>query len=209
MSKKAKKVKKAKKKKSTTKKKSTAKKAKRKQSTLPANISLTQEELRLIALDRKRLQVKALLPEIECTGREKCGDEIIPFTEAEIVREKFFAVFESIGLTICPIAGPGMMPQIAFQGRMFAVVGCYRITDIDTGYSVISWGVGIGINGDWAANTAQTRAMKQFLLGSFETNWKDPTKSNYVPLPLISPAEAVEAMKQYFDQSQKKGAKRK
>lgn len=158
----------AKAKKKTVKKKKTIKKKKK-----IIVVQTDERELRK-ALETKRLQVLQMLPEIPCTGEQTLEGETIHFTEAEKVRELYYEAFQTVRLSVSPVAAPHMMPQISFQGRLVAIVGCYEITDIDTGYSVIGWGAGLGINADWAGNTAQTRAMKQFLLGSFMTNWKDP-----------------------------------
>ncbi len=133
-----------------------------------------------VRLEKKRMQVLAMIPEVVPLGVEKDeSGEVIPYTVAEDVREVYYAAFRQVGLSVQPVAGPGMMPQIILGGRLFAVAGCYEITDIDTGYSVICWGAGLGANGDWAGNTAQTRAMKQFMLASFMANWKDPTRPSF------------------------------
>ena len=142
------------------------------------------EELKLRAkLEKKRMTVLAMIPEIQPTGLEadKKG-ELIPFTNAEDVRQRYFAVFREVGLSVAPVAAPGMMPQVSYENGMFSVAGAYEITDTETGYSVIGWGAGCGENGHWAGNTAQTKAMKQFLLASFMCNWKDPTRPSHIEL---------------------------
>ncbi len=138
-------------------------------------VKLTRNDILVMRIERKRLAVKKLVPEIPCSGTDELEGESIPYTEAEVVREKYYTAFEEVGLTVCTYAEPGLAPQMMFQNRQFAILGYYKITDVDTGYSVIAWGFGVGANYDWAGNTAQTRAMKQFMLSNFMGNWKDPS----------------------------------
>ncbi len=216
MAKKKKTAKKKTSKKKVTKKKTPKKKTKKLDplGQLRSNRELSTLDMRVI-LEAKRLKVKELLPEIPCTGREELGEgddkETIPYTEAEVVREMYFAAFAEVGLSVSSHAEPGMMPAIAQSGKLLSVAGAFQITDTQTGYSVIGWGVGQGINYDWAANTAVTRAMKQFLLHSFMANWKDPLRNEiarevrhfkageFVDL-MKSAKETVEEMSEFYGQ---------
>ena len=214
MAKKAKKTtKKAKKTvKKTVKKVSKKKKIKRKKTTKkkPPQSIQSANYYRML-LDHKRMMVKELVPDVPVSGTDEIGGESIPYTNAEEVRQLYFDAFEKVGLTVSPIAQPGMMPIVSIEGRFFACAGAFRITDLDTGYSEVSWGAGLGSNDDWAGNTAQTRAMKQFLLMSFHGQWRDPNQSqmrkvrqevlnsDLSELAEVSGKKAVEAIENFFE----------
>lgn len=183
---------------------------------------------------RHRLLAKIALirdeiPDIEPTGHEVDEDTqeiIFYYTEAQQVFTRYVEVLKRHNMLVRPYAEPGMMPQVSIEGRLVVVAMCFEITDLDTGESVIGPGVGAGINWDWAANTAQTRALKQFFLTSFGATWKDPEviRHEYAEKMLrqarnasgsaMTPSETAEAMKAYFGGEQvdkepaKKGGKK-
>lgn len=88
-----------------------------------------------------------------------------------------------------------------------------KLTDITTGYSEYIYGGGLGMNGQWAANTAQTLAMKEALLLSFVCSWPQPEKyreevqrvASRTFGPAQSPQQISEAIKEFFGEYQMKG----
>ena len=115
----------------------------------------------------------------------------------------YFAAFDEVGLQVRPYASSHMMPQLTIGAGFCGILGCFEIVDTETGYSVIGWGAGLGRNGFWAANTAQTLAMKQFLISSFGANWKDPKDDKFhavigKEIHDMTPKEAIEGMERFF-----------
>jgi|TARA_R100000501_G_C2620416_1_gene113673 hypothetical protein len=120
---------------------------------------------------RKCFHVMHLVPEIDCTGID--DEREYAYTEAHHVYRRYREAFAEVGLTIMPVLDD--KTQLLHLGRgMFQATVVYEVTDIDTGYSERGIGVGLGINGVWAANSAQTRAMKQFLIQTFLASWQPP-----------------------------------
>ncbi|KKN77620.1 hypothetical protein LCGC14_0358950 [marine sediment metagenome] len=163
----------------------------------------TELQLR-IELEKKRLRVLKLIPYIEETGEstQDEGGETYKFTEASQVRKLYFEAFQTVGLTVSPVAAPDMMPQVSINQGLCAVAGAYQITDTKTGFSVIGWGVGTGRNSFWAANTAQTLAMKQFLLASFMANWRETQDEQFhvgeKTIHDMTPDEVIQAMRDFY-----------
>ena len=134
----------------------------------------TELQLR-IELEKKRLEVKKLIPYIEETGEstQDEGGETYTYTVASEVRKLYFEAFEKVGLSVSTFAAPHMMPTMEMKDGRIAIVGAFEICDTKTGFTVRGWAAGCGRNAFWALNTAQTLAMKQFLLGNFGANWRD------------------------------------
>ena len=134
----------------------------------------TELQLR-IELEKKRLKVKQLIPYIEETGEstQDEGGETYTYTVASEVRKLYFDAFEKVGLSVSTFAAPHMMPTMEMKDGRIAIVGAFEICDTKTGFTVRGWAAGCGRNAFWALNTAQTLAMKQFLLGNFGANWRD------------------------------------
>ncbi len=134
----------------------------------------TELQLR-IELEKKRLKVKQLIPYIEETGEstQDEGGETYTYTVASEVRKLYFEAFEKVGLSVSTFAAPDMMPTMEMKDGRIAIVGAFEICDTKTGFTVRGWAAGCGRNAFWALNTAQTLAMKQFLLGNFGANWRD------------------------------------
>lgn len=154
------------------KKKNKKKEAKRK------HIVLTELQMRAM-LEHKRLSVMEEVGHVESTGEgfDSSIGEPYPFTKAGHVFEKYREAFLANGLTILPVARPDLQPQVMTLFRGVGIIGYYEITDVDTGYSVVGWGIGTGSNEFWSGNSAQTRAMKQFLLNAGLASWHDPDEN--------------------------------
>lgn len=139
---------------------------------LSANRVANLSEMELKArLDRKRFKVMHLVPEIDCTGVD--DEREYAYTEAHHVYRRYREAFAEVGLMVMPVLDD--RTQCLHLGRgMFQVTVVYEVTDIDTGYSIRGIGIGLGFNGVWAANSAQTRALKQFLIQTFLASWQPP-----------------------------------
>lgn len=187
------------------KKKKAKKKVKRKTQVATVRCWVGDKSARVL-LAEKMQKVKEMIPEIPTTGEsdpDPQTGETYPYTEAEKVREMYFEAFDEVGLQVRPIASSNMMPQLMIGGGFCGIIGCFEIVDTETGYSIHGWGAGLGRNGFWAANTAQTLAMKQFLISSFGANWKDPKKEKFhtvigKEISDMTPKEAAEAMERFF-----------
>jgi hypothetical protein len=74
----------------------------------------------------------------------------------------------------------------------------------------------MGMNGQWAANTAQTNAKKQAMLETFNCSWPQPedvremaTKAAKKAFNKVSQPESIgDAIQEYFDDFYQKKAKR-
>ena len=117
-------------------------------------------------------EVSKLVPQIECKGEERVGDdesEIYYYTEAAEVFKKYSDAFVKIGLTFLPVK-----IQVIMDGRFYRADVQYELTDIETGYSIHVVGSGLGGNGAWSVNSAQTVARKQTLLNAFGCSYNQP-----------------------------------
>ena len=143
---------------------------KKKSDGLPA---LRQPRRRLLA---KIARIRDEIPDIEPSGEEKDeqGKHLFFYTEAQDVFKRYIEALKRHNLLVRPYAEPGMMPQIVTQGRLVIASIAFEVVDLDTGESIVGAGIGGGINYDWAPNTCQTRALKQFFLTTFGACWRDP-----------------------------------
>jgi len=150
-------------------KKKTTKKAKD-----PAWLPSTRYPLRRLLA--KIAKVREEIPDIQPSGEEKDdkGKVVFYYTEAQDVFSRYIEALKRHNLLVRPYAAPGMMPQIVTQGRLVIASIAFEVVDLDTGESIVGAGIGGGINYDWAPNTCQTRALKQFFLTTFGATWKDP-----------------------------------
>ncbi len=153
-------------------------------------------------LEEKRHNILAIVEQIETTGEgiDDAG-ETYNFTVAPDVFQAYRDAFYRERLTVFPVASPELKPEMKFHGRMVGITGYYEITDVDTGYSIIGWGMGVGCNAFWAANSAQTLAMKQFLLISNLAIWRQPkTLKDVISENLVGKDAqgVVEEMNEFF-----------
>lgn len=177
-------------------------------------VGLSELEMKSL-LHQKIEQVRAALPQIKATGKEvSSGGEAIWYTEAHEVIKLYAAQFNIVGLVVRPSVSPELQPELQIIGRGVAVLKAYfDIVDTDTGYSVTGWAFGIGANLDWSGNTAQTRALKQFLLMSFGAYWTDPEQRkrdfmamlDAVPMDklkeMIERTSAQQEMEDFYEQN--------
>lgn len=131
----------------------------------------------LAKINRIKERVPYIEPTGECTD-ENTGEVLFRYTEAQHVFEVYRAECAAEGLIYRPYFDVGIMPIIVPIGRGVALVAPFCIEDLETGARLIGFGTGMGANWDWAANTAGTRALKQFLLTTFQCTWKDPEQLN-------------------------------
>lgn len=153
-------------KKKKTKKKTKAQKPQKRKK---RKVILTESECR-VRFHQKILEVMNRHTEIECSGRgvDFDGNEY-GYTEAEVVFREYGRSMRDLGLTCIPIEKTAVLGKTAYM-----IQAKYKLTDTDTGYSEIITGCGLGTNGQWAANTAQTLALKQALLETFGASWPQP-----------------------------------
>ena len=160
-----------------------------------------------VKLYQKMNDIAKLVPKIECKGAETDGDneEIYYYTEAAEVFLQYSKAFMQIGLTFLPVK-----IQVVMDGRFYRADIQYEITDVDTGYSIFVVGSGLGGNGAWSVNSAQTVARKQALLNTFGCSYNQPetakkavkrlTKGFKVDsvIQVVSGKEATDEMLDYF-----------
>ena len=162
-------------------------------------------------LYQKIHKVSALIPVIECTRKEQDGEgaeaEIYYYTEAAVVFELYSHAFRVVGLTFTPVGIKTYM-----DGGFYRADMKYRVTDIETGYSIDVVGSGLGGNGGWSLNTAQTVARKQMLLNTFGAAYKQPESMKDVVkrlskgfnvdscIQIATAGEASEEIKEFFGQ---------
>lgn len=177
----------------STKKKKAKKKAKKKHYPMP----------RPIGLQAKILEVMKMVPLIECTGQEQGEEDVYYYTEAAEVFRIYSKAMVEVGLTFVPISIDTVLDARAYRATII-----YRLTDAETGQYQDVVAVGLGCNGVWALNSAQTVARKQALLNMFGASYPQPVTAAQVvrkavkmfrPVETLSPSEAEEELKSYFD----------
>lgn len=130
-----------------------------------------------IELMKKIEHIKERVPYIEPTGEckdENTGEVLFHFTEAQHVFRVYREQCDIEGLHYRAYADEHIQPKVIAVGSMPMLIATFCIEDIKTGARLIGWGSGMGRNADWSGNTAATRALKQFLLTTFEASWEDP-----------------------------------
>ena len=99
------------------------------------------------------------------------------------------------------------MPTMEMKDGRVAIAGAFEICDTKTGFAVRGWAAGSGRNAFWALNTAQTLAMKQFLLGNFGANWRDVQDEAFhvdgKTIQEMTPEETVRALSDFIAMSPK------
>lgn len=161
-------------------------------------VILTEAECR-VKFHQKILEVMNRHTEIECSGRgvDFDGNEY-GYTEAEVVFREYGGSMRDLGLTCIPIEKTAVLGKTAYM-----IQAKYKLTDTDTGYSEIITGCGLGTNGMWAANSAQTLALKQALLETFGASWPQPEEYKDIVKKeaekVFSQADTPEQVKQVLD----------
>jgi len=133
----------------------------------------------LIDILAKIDRIKKRVPYIEPTGEccdENTGEVLFRFTEAQHVFEVYREQCDLEKLHFRAYIDGSIQPKVVAIGSMPCLIGTFCIEDLETGYRLVGFGTGMGANRDWSGNTASTRALKQFLLTTFEPTWKDPEK---------------------------------
>ena len=160
-------------------KKKTKKKVKKKTKKKRKVRRIDPHQLLMEKIDRIRERV----PYIEPSGEETDPDTnetLFHYTEAQKIFKLYREECEAEGLHFRSYADEHIKPMVVPIGNMPCLIGYFCIEDIKTGARIIGWGCGMGRNLDWSANTAGTRALKQFLLMTFEPTWEDPEDANKV-----------------------------
>jgi len=159
---------------------------------------------RHIGLQAKILQVMEAVPIIECTGQEQGEDDVYYYTEAAEVFRIYSEAMVKVGLTFVPISIDTVLDARAYRATII-----YRLTDAETNQYQDVVAVGLGCNGVWALNSAQTVARKQALLNMFGASYPQPVTPKQVvrkavkmfkPYDVLSSGEAKEELNQYFSQ---------
>ena len=159
---------------------------------------------RPIGLQDKILEVMKEVPIIECTGQEQGEDDVYYYTEAAEVFRIYSEAMVKVGLTFVPISIDTVLDARAYRATII-----YRLTDAETGQYQDVVAVGLGCNGVWALNSAQTVARKQALLNMFGASYPQPETPKQVvrkavkmfrPIEALSASEAEEELNQYFSQ---------
>lgn len=164
-------------------------------------------------LHHKIQAVMATVPIIECTGEEKIEDEngkqidTYNYTEAPEVFRIYTEQMVRVGLTFTPVHIESRLDSRAYQ-----VIVTYRLTDVDTGFYIDIVGAGLGCNGVWSINSAQTVARKQALLNAFGASYPQPETAKkkvrkavkmFDPLEKMdfSPEGVRKQMEQFYDEN--------
>jgi len=130
-----------------------------------------------ISLLKKIQRIAERVPYIEPTGGvidEQTGEVLFRYTEAQKVFQIYRDECAVEGIRWRPYCVVGIQPVVTPFARGIAALIPFCIEDIETKEIIIGWGFGVGANADWSGNTAHTRALKQFLLTTFNSTWKDP-----------------------------------
>jgi len=157
-------------KKKTKKKVKAKKKAVRKKNPLQKAPQFYTEETKKMLLHKKILAVQKAYPQIQCDAQgEDLDREAFGFVEASTVNAQYNEAMSKEGLTFVPIH-----KETTLGKNCVLVETTFLLSDSKTGYGIEIAGVGLGMNGQWAANSAQTLAKKQALLEAFQCSWPQP-----------------------------------
>jgi len=120
------------------------------------------------ALFQKIHQVQQQVQEVKSTGIEEDDQGRYHYTEAKEVFRIYSGALNKVGLTFMPV---DIVTRV--DPRFYWATITYEITDIETGHSTLVKGAGLGCNGVWSLNSAQTVARKQALLNAFGASYGD------------------------------------
>lgn len=120
------------------------------------------------ALFQKIHQVQQEVRQVKSTGTEEDDQGKYHYTEAKEVFRIYGDVMNRVGLTFMPV---DIITSV--DAKFYRATVTYEITDIETGYSTLVKGSGLGCNGVWSLNSAQTVARKQALLNAFGASYGD------------------------------------
>ena len=143
---------------------------------LNVNTITTYTELQLIQhLHIKILEIMRSTTFLDCHNVASDGDGgVYHYTEAWEVQEYYSRKLVDKRLTMVPILTKSTMVPFGPDRIATNIDSIFRLTDIETGYSMDVAGSGVGMNGEWSANTAQTLAFKQALLNVFMCAQRQP-----------------------------------
>jgi hypothetical protein len=169
-------------------------------------------------LQAKILKIMALCKIIKCTGIETIEaddptqNETYHYTEAAEVFRVYSEAMIEVGLTFVPINVDAVLDTRAYRATI-----TYRLTDPETGQYQDVVAVGLGCNGVWALNSAQTVARKQALLNTFGASYPQPKTAAQVvrkavkmfePHTVLTTEQAVNELKKhdFFNKEPKDGS---
>lgn len=164
------------------------------------------EQEKNIILHRKIHAVMKENPQLECNLKGEDDEGRFGYVEAATVFRMYNKAFSEHSLD--PLVTD---LELTLGDHCVLARIELTITDITTGYSVKIYGGGLGMNGQWAANTAQTLAMKEALLLSFLCSWPQPEEfreevqrvSHNTFGPANSPQQLRDAVKEVMDKYSK------
>lgn len=172
--------------------------------------SLSEQEKRIL-LHTKIHQVMVENPEILCDlpGEDEFGKGF-GICAASAVFKMYNAALGKHSLTCVQIDTKTTLGE-----NCATVDSKFKLTDITTGYLEIIAASGMGMNGQWSVNTAQTLAFKEALLLSFVCSWPQPEQyrdevqhtSRRTFGPAQTPKEIQKAVGDFFEKYNVKGAK--
>lgn len=167
------------------------------------------------SLLEKIQRITERVPQIEPTGEvidEQTSEVLFRFTEAQNVFRTYRDECAAEGIRWRPYCAVGIQPVVTPFARGIAALIPFCIEDIETKEIIIGWGFGVGANADWSGNTAHTRALKQFLLTTFQATWEDPEQLSHreqrkllkeqvrAELEANGTIGVIESMREYFAQ---------
>ena len=152
-----------------------------------------------VLFHQKIHQIMMEHPEFECGMRGQSNDDEFGYVEADKVFRAYGDSMRNAGLTCIPVEENATLGRTAY---MLTVK--FQITDIETGYSEYIVGSGLGVNGEWSANTAATLALKQALLQTFMASWPQPedirSQVKRTAENVFGPASSIEDVRQLMDE---------
>lgn len=188
-------------KKKQTKKKAKPRKkvSKRKPKSVPPTELSDQEKS--IHLHQKIHTIMKENPQLECDLKGEDDEGRFGYVEAATVFRMYGKAMAKHNLTFIPIE----IKPLLGSGCVL-IKASYQITDITTGWSEVVQSCGLGINGQWACNTAMTLAYKQALLNTFTCSWPQPEEyreevqrvSRNAFGPANSPQQISEVIKEFM-----------
>lgn len=143
---------------------------------LHINTITGKSELELIQhLHRKVMEIMLNTTFLDCHNEADDGEGgIYYYTEAWEVQEHYSRLLTEKRLTMIPVSTKSTMTPFGPDRIATNIDSIFRLTDVETGYSIDVAGSGVGMNGEWSANTAQTLAFKQALLNVFMCAQRQP-----------------------------------
>jgi len=163
-------------------------------------------------LHYKISEIRQAVPEPPCTGVgiDPSYNEF-RYTRAEEIISTYREQMNQFNLTLVPVGCRTFKDEFSYRVEMV-----FELTDIDTGYSERYSACGLGTNGVWSLNSAQTVALKQCLLMIFGASWPNDLEDYVQKHPFDihdvfrnrTWQELKKELEAFFDERFKKAAER-